>query len=149
VRAVVQRVGTSSVRVDGRIVGSISSGLLVYLGVARGDAENDVRYIADKVASLRIFEDDGGKMNRSVLEMGREVLVISQFTLLADARKGRRPSFSESAAPDVARRLYEEVIAAFIAVGLTTQSGTFGAHMEISVLNQGPVTILLDSRRQF
>lgn len=148
-RAVVQRVRDASVLVGEETTGAIGTGLLVYLGVGRGDGEEDARYLADKVANLRIYEDAEGKMNRSVLEEGGGVLAVSQFTLLADARKGRRPSFSEAADPAAARRLYGAFCAALRAIGLCVEEGRFQAEMEVRYTNLGPVTILLDSRKLF
>lgn len=148
-RAVVQRVRDCSVLVAGSRVGHISAGLLVYLGVGGGDSEKDVDYLADKVANLRIFEDPEGKMNLSVLEQRGGILVVSQFTLYADARKGRRPSYSDSAPPETARYLYERFLDQIRRLGILPESGSFGASMEVSYTNMGPVTILLDSRKLF
>jgi D-tyrosyl-tRNA(Tyr) deacylase len=145
-KAVVQRVVDASVSVDGRARGGISAGLLVYLGVARGDTENDARYLADKIADLRIFADDRGKMNLSVKDSGGAVLVVSQFTLLGDARKGRRPYFGEAADPALAQRLYEYFMDRIRFHGLTCEAGVFQAHMKVRYTNDGPVTIPLDSR---
>jgi D-tyrosyl-tRNA(Tyr) deacylase len=149
VRAVVQRVRDASVAVEGRVTGAVTGGLLVYLGIARGDTRDDADYLAEKIASLRIFEDGEGKMNRSVLETGGSVLTVSQFTLLADARKGRRPSYSAAADPDEANSLYVYFIEQIRSRGLSCESGIFQAHMDVSYTNDGPVTILLDSRKQF
>lgn len=148
-RAVVQRVKRAAVNVGGSTVGEIDGGLLVYAGVQEGDTREDIDYIAKKVANLRVFEDEDGKMNLDVTSAGAEVLVISQFTLLGDARKGRRPSFSSAEPPDSARRIYEELIAALSAKGLNVQQGEFQAHMEVDSVNDGPITLLLDSRRLF
>lgn len=148
-RAVVQRVGDASVRVGDDTVGAIVKGLLVYLGVERGDGAGDALYLADKVANLRIYEDGEGKMNRSVLEDGGGILAVSQFTLLADARKGRRPSFSEAAEPEAARVLYAAFCDALRAQGLGVEEGRFQAEMNVRYTNFGPVTILLDSRKRF
>jgi len=145
-RAVVQRVSRAAVRVEGRVAGEVGRGLLVLLGVAAGDAEEDARWMADKLAQLRIFVDEGGKMNRSVADVSGGVLLVSQFTLLADARKGNRPSFAAAAAPEAASALYEQVRAALAARGLPVATGVFRAHMEVELVNDGPVTILLDSR---
>jgi len=147
VRAVVQRVSRGAVRVDGRVVGEVGPGLVVLLGVAAGDAEDDAGWMADKLAQLRIFEDQAGKMNRSVSEAGGGVLLVSQFTLLGDARKGNRPSFVEAAPPEAANALYERVAALLRERGLPVGTGVFRAHMDVELVNDGPVTILLDSRR--
>lgn len=148
-RAVVQRVSAASVAVLGRVVGSAERGVLVYLGVARGDEGEDADYLADKVAGLRIFEDGEGKMNLSVAEIGGQALVISQFTLMADARKGRRPSYSDAAEPETAKLLYERFAEALAAAGVPTAKGVFQASMRVAYVNEGPVTVLLDSRKQF
>lgn len=148
-RAAVQRVHEASVTVDGRVVGAIGQGLLVYAGVAADDAEADVQYIAEKVAGLRIFRDAGDKMNLSVSEAGGRVLVISAFTLQADARKGRRPSFDAAAGPDLAMSLYERLCDKLSAMGLTVARGVFRAHMEVASINDGPICVLLDSKRLF
>jgi D-tyrosyl-tRNA(Tyr) deacylase len=149
VRLVVQRVSRAAVRVDGAVVGAIGRGLAVLLGVAVGDDEAAVRWAADKTAGLRVFEDAAGKMNLSVLEVGGGVLVVSQFTLLGDARKGNRPGFTAAAAPEVANALYERYCAALRERGLTVATGVFRATMELELVNEGPVTILLDSSRVF
>ena len=148
-RAVVQRVSEASVRVDRRVTGEIGPGLLVLLGVDENDSEQDVRYISEKVAELRIFRDEEGKFNRSVQEVGGSVLVVSQFTLHGDCRRGRRPSFVRAARPEVAEPLYESVLAALRARGLETAAGEFGAMMSVHLVNDGPVTILLDSGKLF
>ncbi len=148
-RAVVQRVRDCSVAVAGERIGHIKAGLLVYLGVGSGDSEKDVEYLADKVVNLRIFEDGEGKMNLSVSDEGGGILVVSQFTLYADARKGRRPSYSDSAPPETARLFYERFLDQVRKLGIVPQSGSFGASMEVSYTNMGPVTILLDSRKLF
>jgi len=148
-RAVVQRVSEASVRVDGEVVGRIDAGLAVLLGVAVGDAEKDADLLADKVVHLRVFPDEAGQMNRSVSDVGGGVLVVSQFTLLGDARKGRRPSYVDAAAPEEANRLYERFASRVRASGLPVATGVFRAMMDVALVNQGPVTILLDSRRQF
>jgi D-tyrosyl-tRNA(Tyr) deacylase len=148
-RAVVQRVSEASVRVEDRVTGRIGPGVLVLLGVGRGDVDEDADTLADKVANLRIFPDDAGHMNRSVLETGGAVLVVSQFTLYGDARKGRRPSFIDAAAPEEANRLYERFVSRVRAAGLTAETGVFQAMMDVSLVNHGPVTILLDSRKAF
>jgi D-tyrosyl-tRNA(Tyr) deacylase len=145
-RSVVQRVARASVRVDRQVVGEIGHGLLVLLGVAAGDSETDARWTADKLAQLRIFEDEAGKMNRSVQDGGGGVLLVSQFTLLGDSRKGNRPSFVGAAPPEEANALYESVAALLRARGLPVAQGVFRAHMEVESVNDGPVTLLLDSR---
>ncbi len=148
-RAVVQRVSRAEVRVDGRVTGSSGRGLLVLLGVARGDGPADAQSMADKVAALRIFEDGDGKMNLSVAEVGGGVVVVSQFTLLGDARKGNRPGFSDAAPPEEASALYEAVCGHLRARGLPVGTGVFRAHMDVELVNDGPVTILLDTRKLF
>ena len=148
-RAVVQRVAEASVRVEGAVVGSIGRGLLVLLGVGRGDAEKDAEALAERVAHLRIFADEAGHMNRSLLETGGEVLLVSQFTLYGDARKGRRPSFVDAAAPAEANRLYGLFAAHLRAAGLRVEEGVFRAMMDVALVNHGPVTILLDSAKTF
>jgi D-tyrosyl-tRNA(Tyr) deacylase len=145
-RAVVQRVLEASVSVDGEIVGRIGPGLLVLLGVGRGDGEREVFWMADKIAHLRIFEDEGRKMNRSVIDVSRSILVVSQFTLYGDARKGRRPSFAEACEPAEANRLYELFCERSRALGLDVQQGRFAAQMKVALVNDGPVTLILDSR---
>jgi D-aminoacyl-tRNA deacylase len=149
VRAVLQRVSRASVSIDGNDVGAIGQGLVVLLGVERGDGPADRDYIVSKTSELRIFPDADGKMNRSVIDVAGSVLVVSQFTLAGDARKGRRPSFDAAAAPPEAKLLYEDVVRALKAAGLTVATGVFQAMMQVSLVNDGPVTILLDSRRQF
>ena len=145
-QSVVQRVARAAVRVDRQLVGEVGQGLLVLLGVAEGDSDDDARWMADKLAQLRIFEDEGGKMNRSVQEVGGGVLLVSQFTLLGDTRKGNRPSFVGAAPPEAANALYESVAALLRARGLPVAQGVFRAHMEVESVNDGPVTLLLDSR---
>ena len=144
-RALLQRVSRASVVVDGEVVGQIGRGFLVLLGVGQGDGEAQVKTLVEKIAYLRVFEDDEGKMNRSLLDIGGEVLVVSQFTLYADVRKGRRPSFTGAAPPAVAEPLVERFMAALAAYNLKVEGGVFGAFMEIELLNYGPVTIWLDS----
>lgn len=151
-RAVLQRVRHARVEVDNRVVGAIGPGLLVLVGVERGDGPDDVAHIAGKVRDLRIFDDDGGddgkvRMNRAVGDIGGAVLVVSQFTLAADCRKGRRPSFDHAAAPDEARRLYDDVVTALRASGLPVETGEFQAAMRVTLENDGPVTFVLESRR--
>jgi len=149
VRVVIQRVSAARVRVGEQTIGEIGTGLLVLLGVSRKDGPNDVEYIAGKLRDIRIFEDDHGKMNRSVVDVGGAVLVVSQFTLHGDVRKGRRPSFDKAAPPELARRLYEDVVRVLRERGLKVETGTFQAHMQVELVNDGPVTILLDSDRTF
>lgn len=148
-RAVIQRVERASVSVEGEIRGQIGAGFLVLIGVEEGDGDADFRYIADKAPNLRVFEDEQGKMNRSLLDVGGEVLAVSQFTLLGDARGGRRPSFITAARPETADPMYERLVADWRARGIRVETGVFGAHMKVSLVNDGPVTILLDSRRRF
>ena len=146
-KAVIQRVTRASVEVDGKIVGQIRTGLLVLLGVAKGDTETDVGYLCEKIPALRIFNDETGKMNRSLAEIGGGLLAISQFTLLGDTRKGRRPGFEPAAEPTIARRLFEHFVAQLKAgTDLTIETGVFGAHMMVDLLNDGPVTFVLDTR---
>jgi D-tyrosyl-tRNA(Tyr) deacylase len=135
--------------VDDAVVGSIGAGLLLFVGVANDDGPADVQYIAAKTRDLRIFEDDAGRMNRSVADVGGSVLVVSQFTLQGDCRKGRRPSLDAAAPPALARALYEAVVRAIGESGLAVQTGEFQAHMQVQLVNDGPVTLLLDSRRRF
>ncbi len=146
-RAVVQRVDRASVTVDGRVTGSVQRGLMVLLGVAEGDTAKDLAYIVDKVCGLRIFEDEAGKMNLSVKDVGGAILAVSQFTLCGDCRHGKRPSFSSAAKPEVANAFYEQFVAACRAAGLSVETGVFRAHMLVELVNNGPVTILLDSSR--
>jgi D-tyrosyl-tRNA(Tyr) deacylase len=148
-RAVVQRVREASVTVDGRRVGGIGPGLLVLLGVGRGDEERDAADLADKVANLRIFPDAEGKMNRSLLDTAGAALVVSQFTLYGDCRRGRRPGYSDAAPPEEANRLYEHFCARLRATGTAVATGVFRADMDVQLVNQGPVTLLLDSRKAF
>ncbi len=148
-RAVIQRVTSAKVTVDDRQTGAIGEGLLVLLGVHKDDEQGDITWLADKIINLRIFDDEDGKMNHSLVDTGGSMLIVSQFTLLADCRKGRRPSWSEAAPPDKARQLYEEFIRAVAEYGITTARGKFQAMMEVSLINSGPVTILLDSHKKF
>lgn len=143
-RAVVQRVSEAKVSVDGEVVGAIGEGLLILVGVARGDTDRDAVALADKVVGLRIFPDDRSRMDRSVVDVGGEVLVVSQFTLLADVRRGRRPSFTEAAGPEEARRLVEAVARRIAARGAPVAEGRFGAMMAVSLINDGPVTLVVD-----
>ncbi len=144
-RALLQRVTRASVEVDGLVVGSIEAGLLVLLGVAQDDNVAEARLLADKTAGLRIFADEEGRFNRSLREVGGAALVVSQFTLFADTRKGRRPSFSAAAPPDLAAPLVEAYAAALCELGITVAGGRFGAMMQVALVNDGPVTIMLDS----
>lgn len=148
-RAVIQRVERASVSVEGEIRGQIGAGFLVLIGVEEGDGDADFRYIAEKVPNLRVFEDEQGKMNRSLLDVGGELLAVSQFTLLGDARGGRRPSFITAERPETADPMYERLVADWRARGIRVETGVFGAHMKVALVNDGPVTILLDSRRRF
>ena len=143
-RAVIQRVTRASVTVDGHQVSAIGPGLLVLLGIAKGDTEAEAQWLAHKIANLRIFPDEDGRMNRSVKEIGGQVLIVSQFTLCANTRKGFRPSFVSAAPPDIANGLVESVIGYIAAEGVPVQSGVFGAHMKVALINDGPVTIVLD-----
>jgi D-aminoacyl-tRNA deacylase len=148
-RAVVQRVSQASVAVDGEIVGRIERGLLVLLGVTHADSEAAADYLAEKISGLRVFEDDAGKMNLSVVDVGGSILAVSQFTLYGDVRKGKRPSFDDAARPEQARKLYEHFIDRIRALGLRCESGVFQAMMQVELVNDGPVTILLDSEKAF
>jgi D-tyrosyl-tRNA(Tyr) deacylase len=148
-RAVIQRVSRAEVRVEGKSVGTVGKGLVVLLGVARGDQEEDARALADKVAGLRIFEDAAGKLNLALAEVGGGLLVVSQFTLLGDARKGNRPSFIDAAPPEEGEALYQRFCALLRDKGLPVATGIFRATMEVELVNEGPVTILLDSRKAF
>lgn len=148
-RAVVQRVTSAQVTVEGETVGAIGNGLMVLLGVRDGDGPADVEYIGDKIRNLRIFEDEEGKMNLSIQETHGAVLLVSQFTLYGDARKGRRPSFTAAAAPETANRLYLDVADRLRKDGIDVHTGRFAAHMQVSLINDGPVTLLLDSSRMF
>lgn len=148
-RAVVQRVSRARVTVDGEITGEIGLGLLVLLGVGRDDTNSDATYLAGKIAGLRVFEDDQGKMNLSVLDAGGSVLAVSQFTLYGDVRRGKRPSFDAAAAPEKARQLYEFFVEQIRAAGLRCETGRFQETMKVELVNEGPVTILLDSGKGF
>jgi D-tyrosyl-tRNA(Tyr) deacylase len=148
-RAVLQRVTSARVRVDGAIVGEIGRGLLVLLGVARADTAADVAATAAKITTLRVFEDDAGKMNRSVADVQGSVLLVSQFTLLGDCRGGRRPSYLEAAPPEMANALYEAVVAAVRQTGVPVATGVFRADMAVELVNDGPVTLLIDSTKAF
>ncbi len=146
-RAVIQRVSQAAVRVEGETVGSINTGLLVLLGVHRNDSLSDVEWLASKIAGLRIFEQPGKGMNLSLTEVGGDLLVVSQFTLYGDCRRGRRPSWSRAAPPDLAQNLYREFINRVRDLGLTVETGVFGAEMEVILVNQGPVTLIIDTPR--
>ena len=148
-RAVIQRVTEASVRVDASVVGAIQHGVLVLLGIAEADTEADAQYIVQKLVGLRIFSDTDGKFNLSLAEVNGAILLVSQFTLFGDCRKGRRPSFTEASRPEHAIPLYDSVVAALRAAGVTVDTGIFGAHMEVHLINDGPVTLLLDSRKSF
>jgi len=147
VRGVVQRVSEASVRVDGEVVGSIGPGLVVLVAVGSGDVERDADYLADKILNLRVFPDEAGQMNRSVLDLSGGLLVVSQFTLFGDVREGRRPSYSNAAPPEEASRLYEHFVSRLRPSGLKVATGVFRALMDVALVNQGPITILLDSRK--
>jgi D-tyrosyl-tRNA(Tyr) deacylase len=147
-RAVIQRVKSARVCVEGRVAGKIGRGLLVFLGVGRGDGESDLAFLTSKIPELRMFEDGSGKFNLSLKETGGEILVVSQFTLFGDCRKGRRPSFTEAEEPTAANHLYEQFILKLRGQGIPVQTGEFQAKMEVHLINDGPVTLLLDSRHQ-
>ncbi len=147
-RAVVQRVNKAEVRVEGRPVGAVGKGMLVLLGVGKNDTPEDAQSLADKILNLRIFDDPAGRMNLSLLETNGELLCVSQFTLYGDCRKGRRPSYDQAARPEVAGGLYDAFVAAARAGGVTVQTGKFQAMMEVELVNDGPVTLLLDSERR-
>ena len=148
-KALLQRVTGASVSVAGEVVGKIGGGLVVFVGVASGDTERDAQYLAQKTVSLRIFADEEGRFNLSALDIGGELLVVSQFTLLADTRKGRRPSFVEAAPPAEAEALIEQFVGQVLASGLKVETGRFQQYMQVEIQNDGPVTILLDSREKF
>jgi len=148
-RSVVQRVKRASVTVDGETVGEISAGLLVLLGFRPEDRESDLNWMVDKLVGLRIFEDEEGKMNRSVLDVGGEILVVSQFTLYGDCRSGKRPSFTSAAPPELAKELYERSVEALRSRGVQVETGVFQAQMDVELINDGPVTLLLDSEKKF
>jgi len=147
-RAVIQRVSQASVTVKGRVVGAIQRGLVILVGVRAGDTESEAQWMASKIATLRIFDDDEGKLNRSVQDVGGSALVVSQFTLYGDARKGRRPSYTEAAPPDVAEPLIRRLVELLEAEGVPVQTGVFRAHMLVEIHNDGPVTILLEQDAQ-
>ena len=144
-RALVQRVSGAAVHIEGNPPARIGRGMLILLGVGRGDTPDDLRFVAEKCVHLRIFEDGQGKMNRSLIEVGGEALVVSQFTLYADTRRGRRPGFSDAAPPDVAERSYEDFVEALRGAGVPVCTGVFGAYMHVEIHNDGPVTILVES----
>ncbi len=148
-RACVQRVSQAHVSLEGEVCGSIGPGLVVLLGVASDDSPNDSKALAEKIASLRVFDDERGKMNRALMDVGGAMLVVSQFTLLGDCRKGRRPSYAAAAPPELAEALYQEFVDAVAALGIAVATGKFRQHMMVSLTNDGPVTLLLDSRRAF
>ncbi|GAB4148341.1 MAG: D-aminoacyl-tRNA deacylase [Planctomycetaceae bacterium] len=148
-RAVVQRVSRASVTVDGDVVGVIQRGFLVLLGVSSDDTQDDAIYLAKKIGGLRVFEDEQGKMNLGLQDVGGAVLLVSQFTLMGDCRQGRRPSFIAAASPDMADQLYRAVAAELRGQGLSVETGKFREHMDVELVNDGPVTLLLDSRKQF
>ncbi|WP_099187781.1 D-aminoacyl-tRNA deacylase [Tepidibacter mesophilus] len=148
-RAVVQRVSNSSVTVDQNVVGKIGKGIMVLLGINDDDNSKDVEYLVDKIVNLRIFEDENEKMNLSLLDIKGDLLVVSQFTLYGDCRKGRRPNFTDAAKPDKAVPLYEELIDKAKKYGIKVETGKFGAHMNVDIMNDGPVTLLIDSKKHF
>ena len=148
-RAVVQRVSRAKVSVNGEVTGEIGRGLLILLGVGAGDTESDADYLSEKIAGLRIFEDENGKMNRAAAEIGGSVLVVSQFTLYGDVRRGKRPSFDAAAPPSQARQLYEYFVARVRTAGLICETGRFQEMMQVELVNDGPVTVLLDSEKTF
>ncbi|HMS82905.1 MAG TPA: D-aminoacyl-tRNA deacylase [Nitrospira sp.] len=147
-KAVLQRVTRASVEVNGQVVGQIQQGLMVLLGIAKGDDESDVRYIVDRIRTLRIFSDEQGKMNRSLADVGGAVLLVSQFTLLGSTTNGRRPSFDEAAPPDLAKRLYEQVAVDLRIGGTPVETGVFAAHMQVALVNDGPVTFMVHSQER-
>lgn len=148
-RAVVQRVKRAGVTVEGSVVGEIEKGVLVLLGVGKDDNEKDAEYLAEKVVNLRIFDDEGGKMNLSLPDIGGSMLVVSQFTLYGDCRKGRRPGYDSAAAPDIAQRLYHFFVERCRSYGVSVETGKFQAMMQVELLNDGPVTLLIDSKKVF
>ncbi|GAA0685323.1 MULTISPECIES: D-aminoacyl-tRNA deacylase [Clostridium] len=146
-RAVLQRVTSSKVVVDGEIVGSIEKGLNVLLGISKEDTIEDIPYLKDKIINLRIFEDEEGKMNKSLLDVGGEILLISQFTLYGDCRKGRRPNFMEALGGEEANKIYDEFVKSLKGTGIKVETGIFGAHMDVSIENDGPVTLIVESKK--
>lgn len=145
-RVLIQRVKNASVEVNGNVIGKINKGLLIFLGVSAADTEAEIGFFVEKIQNLRIFEDEAGKMNLSLLDIKGEVLIISQFTLYADCKKGRRPSFTDAAAPEFANTMYKKFVQEFMRTGLKVEEGEFGAMMDVSLVNWGPVTIMLDSK---
>jgi D-tyrosyl-tRNA(Tyr) deacylase len=143
-KALIQRVSSGSVSVNDKTIAAIDKGLVILVGIGHSDGAAQVQAMAEKIATLRIFEDEAGKMNLSILDIGGSALVVSQFTLYADTRKGRRPAFTDAAAPEIASRLVDDFIKALIGLGVPTCAGVFGAHMQVSLINDGPVTILLE-----
>lgn len=148
-RAVVQRISEGKVVVDDKITGEVTKGLLVFLGVGHDDTTEDIKYMVEKISNLRIFEDENEKMNLSVIDIKGKLLVVSQFTLMGDCRKGRRPSFSEAAKPDIAEDLYKEFVSYCKNAGIQVETGVFQAHMMVHSINDGPVTMLIDSKKLF
>lgn len=148
-RSVVQRVSKAAVQVNGQVIGETRMGILALIGIGLDDGSEDIRWMADKLIGLRIFEDQEGKMNLSLPEVGGEMLLVSQFTLFGDCRKGKRPSFSHAAPPERAKEIFEELVANLRHQGIRVETGEFQAHMEVTLVNDGPVTILLDSKRNF
>lgn len=148
-RAVLQRVLNARVLVDGNVIGQINHGFVVLLGVGKDDNEDDMKYIADKIMALRVFEDENEKMNLSISDVSGELLVISQFTLYGDCRKGRRPSFDKAESPQKAKELYEKTCEYFKSLGIKTETGEFAADMKVELINDGPVTLMLDSKKDF
>ncbi|MEQ8197953.1 MAG: D-aminoacyl-tRNA deacylase [Clostridiaceae bacterium] len=148
-RAVVQRVKESSVKVQGKIIGEIKEGLNILVGITKGDSDEDIKYIRDKVVNLRIFSDENGKMNLSIKDVKGEMLIISQFTLYGDCRKGRRPSFINALGGEEANVIYEKLVDSFREEGLKVETGEFGADMEVEIINDGPVTLILESNKDF
>jgi len=149
VRAVWQRVKEARVTVDNNVVGAIQQGALVFLGIEAGDTDKDLEYIVDKCVNIRLFEDENGRFNYSLIDIKGQILLVSQFTLLGDCRKGRRPSFSRAMAPEEAKKMYEKAAEKISQYGIDCQKGVFQAHMQVSLINDGPVTVLLDSRKIF
>ncbi len=148
-RAVYQRVKEAEVKVKGEVCGAIKKGATIFLGIEEGDREKDLDYIVDKCVNLRVFEDEAGRFNLSLRDVAGEILLVSQFTLLGDCRKGRRPSFSRAMAPEMAKKIYERAIEKIVNRGVSCKSGIFQAHMEVDLINDGPVTVLLDSKKSF